>query len=208
MSERQAPGSFLRNLKNNLVERFSNEDNQPHLYLSESARASIAELILRPNPKLCEASFIGVGDGDTTDIIYTPDGNFSLKAAMTDWGATTDPEELQMLYTRVVKDGRKDNMILYGHLHPSGTTRRVLLNGDIIKTINNSREALLYPSSGDIQAVQMSASTPGALYTAFEAIAANTEYGPCLRIYRSSELIKAKKNQQVWKIPHQTIRLT
>lgn len=180
------------------------------LVLPDEAKKVIRDWVMKPNPRLSEMAFIAVGVHNKVDRVYAPnpDTDFSPRSGL-DYdgfsGSKVDPEELNILFDRMIHDGTLNEMLFIGHLHPSG---QPLING--VRHIMNPRESLLYPSSGDIDSVRKFVElNPQIHIPPYEAIAANTEHGPALRIYSVQGLIKTKsyRERDIKKIPQQTIAL-
>lgn len=178
------------------------------LVLPDEAKKVIRDWVLKPNPRLSEVIFIGVGVDNKVDRVYAPDTDFSSRSGL-DYdgfsGSRVDPEELDMLVGRVIHDGKLNEVLFIGHLHPSG---QPIING--VRHILNPRESLLYPSSGDIDSVRKFVElNPQIHIPPYEAIAANTEHGPALRIYSVQGLINTKsyRERDIKKVPQQTITL-
>lgn len=199
----------LKGLAHAIKDRVTKEDRRPHLVLSDSAKKTIRDWALKPNPKQSEVSFIGVGIKNIVDAVYAPEGNFSPHSGMFlegFSGAKTDMEESRLLWERVYRDGRLNEVSFFGHLHPSGSMT-ITQGGTIVHFINNPREALLYPSREDVVASDFFAKENPHIDVPCQAIAANTQNGPYLRVYLVSELLKAKHGNNIWKVPYQTIQL-
>jgi len=199
----------LKGVARAIKDRVTKEDRRPHLVLSDSAKKTIRNWVLKPNPRQSEVSFIGVGTNNIVDTVYAPDGDFSPRSGMfleRFSGAKTDMEESRLLWERVYRDGRFNEVSFFGHLHPSGSM--TITQGEtIVNVINMPREALLYPSKEDVAASQLFVKENPHINVPCEAIATNTQNGPCLRIYLVSELLKAKHGNNIWKVPYQTIQL-
>lgn len=199
----------LKGVARAIKDRVTKEDRRPHLVLSDSAKKTIRDWVLKPNPRQSTVSFIGVGTKNTVDTVYAPEGNFSPYSGMDLGGFSgvqTDVEESRLLWEKVDRDGRLGEVSFFGLLHPSGNT--TITQGRVsIRSINNPRETLLYISKNEAAASLLFAKENPHINLSCEAIAANTEDGPCLRIYLVSELARVKNGKNIWKIPHQTIQL-
>jgi len=177
------------------------------LVLPDEAKKVIRGWVLKPNPRLSEVTFIGVGVDNKVDRVYAPDTDFSPRSGRGHneySGSSVDIKELGMLFDRVIHDGKLNEMLFIGHLHPSGEA--VISE---VRHIITPREYLLYPSSNDIKYVRMFVESNPQIHIPYEAIAANTEHGPALRIYSTQGLIKTKRyhSHDIKKIPQQTITL-
>lgn len=177
------------------------------LVLSDDAKKVIRDWVLKLNPRLSEVTFIGVGVDNKVDRVYAPDTNFSPRSGLGYdgyAGSSVDIEELGKLFDRVTHDGKLDEILFIGHLHPSGET---VISG--IRHITTPRGSLLYPSINDIKYVKLFVESNPQIHIPYEAIAANTEHGPALRIYSVQSLIKTKssRDRDLKKIPQQTISL-
>lgn len=177
------------------------------LVLSDEAKKVIRDWVLKPNPRLSEVAFIGVGVDNKVDRVYAPDTDFSPRSGLGYngyVGSAVDIKELDMLLDRVIHDGKLDEMLFIGHLHPSG---EAVISGAL--HIMTPRESLLYPSRNDIKYVTKFVESNPQIHIPYEAIAANTEHGPALRIYSVQGLIKTKRyrDHDLKIIPQQTIAL-
>ena len=177
------------------------------LVLPDEVKKVIRDWVLKPNPRLSEVAFIGVGVDDKVDRVYAPDTDFSSHSGLGYdgfSGSRIDTKELGMLFDRVTYDRKLDEMLFIGHLHPSG---EAIISG--VRHIRVPSEFLLYPSGNDIEYVKKFVESNPQIHIPYEAIAANTEHGPALRIYSVQGLIGAKRYREhdIKKIPQQTIAL-
>lgn len=173
----------------------------PQFELSEEAKKSLLELILRENPKGSEAFFLAVGKGLFVEKVYTQKG-FSersgfrrIKKGVIE--SSLSFEEEMMLFEEIRSlGGGKDNVLFIGHLHPSGT---VNVEGEDIQIPPS--ESLLFPSQNDLKHMRKDVK----LGLSYAAIATNTENGPCIAIYPLRQML-IQENPK--KLPRTIINLS
>lgn len=155
------------------------EEEVSNFEFSSRAKMSLRELILRENPKGEEAFFCGVGEGFFVKKVYTQKfpggpGFYFTKEGIIE-SSLTLKDKLNFLAEIAESGCGRDTVLFLGHLHPSGMIdckgKQVLLPPS---------EALLFPSSEDLLAMRNDSRKYSLRY---EAIAANTEKGPCVRIF-------------------------
>lgn len=176
-------------------------EKKPEFVLSDEAKNSLRELVLRGNPRGSESWFLGAGKGRFVEKVYTPkefsDGSgfrYIRKGVIeTSLGFA---ERIALFEEIRSLGGGKDNILFLGHLHPSGT---VDVNGKSIEIPPSER--LLRPSAYDLKELKDEIEE-GVLC---HAIAANTENGPCVRIYSLKPLL-GRPNRK--KLPYATINLS
>lgn len=173
---------------------------KPKFNLSDEAKKSLQELILRHNPRGSETLFLGVGKGRLVEKVYT--GKFSdgsgfryIKGKVIE-SSVGFVEEIALLDEIRSLGGGKDNVLFLGHLHPSGT---VDINGKSIEIPPSER--LLYPSKRDLKELEDEIKEG----ISYHAIAANTQNGPCVRIYSLRPLLRRLNCK---KLPYTTINLS
>lgn len=207
------PINYLRGL---FERKGSSETEQIKLALTPSAQARLRTLLDRPNPRLSEFTFIGLGTPDLIDEILVADEEYSENSGLFQGGfsgSRVDQEELRLLFTKLHQSGRTNDLMILGHMHPSGE-----------QTIGNQRfivtpsEALLSPSmgtrdqggptyGGDLRFYRSLLELNPQLHLPYAGIAAYTEHGQKLRIYKVNELIKIKRYNDIDKITQKTIDL-
>lgn len=98
-----------------------------YLSLAPEVEAELKYWCLKDNPDYAEISFFGVGQGHFIDKLYAPLDGFSPKAAaelitlgngQLSLMGGVDLDERDELINRIVCDGRRQDILFKGHLHP------------------------------------------------------------------------------------------
>jgi hypothetical protein len=213
--EGSKPWKFLNSIRKT-IDRILSEPEPPQLDLgiSPDAQESLHKLANRPNPRLSEAPFIGLGSRSMITEIVVPQGVFSPNSGLLQdgfLGSRTDINELQQLFDQITRQGRLDEVVILGHLHPSGQTRVKYVTYTLAPN-----DGLLYPSSGGNSNPQSGGDL--AFYKAFHdenldrgipyaGIIANTPDGPKLRVYDMDGLTKVKRYSEIDRVPQITVKL-
>lgn len=200
-----------------LIRRFiSNEVVESHLVeLTPEVSVKLRGLVLRPNPTLAEFPFLGLGKSGLIDQILVVNGlDYSADSGLLKKGALSSSvarSELTELFKRLESSGRRNDLIVFGHLHPSGES---LVQGR--RYILNPSDSLLVPSMGGNG--RLLSGGDMAFFKAFKdanptvrfenvGIVANTPEGPKFRVYNLENLLKIKKYSHIDGVVQQTITL-
>ena len=183
------------------------------LVLSTRAQQTLFEIALRPNPRLSEVSFLGIGSDNIVTQIITRTYGFSPSSGLFQdgfSGSQSDIHELKELFDYVFQQGQIKNVLILGHLHPSGNTKIQ----DVTFSVEPSDD-LLEPSGkysdiqsdGDIAFYRAFKELNQQFSIPYSAIVANTPEGPKIKIYDIDKLIQVRKYKDLNKIPQVTILL-
>ncbi len=199
--------SPFRRLFNSLKENLHGKEN-PNIKFSAEVERTLIEIINVQNSDLSTLPFIGLGhDGVVEDLYYPPEG-FSLSSAPSINGRSmefaTDTDQYKRLIEAIAMEGRLSQILFVGRTNPSG----VLDNG-VQKLVKKPRMALLDATTRDAGAIRGTSITINdtPVNIPYEAIAANTEHGPAIRIYDATRLGDATSQRDIRNTPSQTIFL-
>lgn len=193
------------------------KENTLPITITPEASAFLGRMLLRPNPRLSEFIFFGLGGNEVINEIavanensYHP--NSGLRVGLL--GITTSgvSEEWIEIMQRLEAEDKIDNILVVGHSHPSGRTK---IKG-VTFTIPAS-DSLLEPSMGSVfeggptkahdlrfaYDLHFDAGFPHEYF----GIASPTHEGPKFRIYRTEDLTKIKRANDIDKVPQKTIKL-
>lgn len=191
------------------------ETNSLQLEIAPQASEKLRKLVLRDNPSLAEFPFLGLGKNNKVEDIWVVDENlYSERSGLLKNGllrSQTDKQELEELFRRISTENRLEDLILLGHLHPSG---QAVVNGT--RYIIAPSDTLLDPSGG-FSKKELMGGGDLAFYDSFlklnptispyAAIAANTQDGPQLRAFDMRSLVKIKRYTNIDRVPQITISL-
>jgi hypothetical protein len=192
------------------------EDLTLRFELTPNAKRVLGTLVARPNPTLAEFSFLGLGiNGVVEEIVVADTSKYSDKSRLLfsgEYKSTSDKTELEIIFNKVHQDGRIGELLLLGHMHPTGSA---IIDG--IKYNISPSDTLLEPSGGGSGKGGPTSGGDLAFYKEFirlnpncspmVAIAANTQKGPQLKVYDMAKLVKVKRYHDIDKVPQQTIDL-
>lgn len=151
---------------------------EPKFELCDEAKETLRELISRDNPRGSEALFLATGKGYFVEKVYTigfPENSGFRFIDERILESSVGHKELKKLLETIRSSGGGGEIVLFvGHLHPSGT---VNVQGQEIEILPS--KSLLFPSQEDLKKMREGIQSG----LSYEAIAANTEKGPCLAIY-------------------------
>ena len=117
--------------------------------LTPKVSEQLRKFLLRPNPTLAEATFLGIGDGNLISELFTPEGEeFSPSSGIFKAGRNLiegDVWEEKQLLNRAYQEGKLGKILLRGHSHPTGVA---VING--VRHSFSPAEYWLDASSGDL----------------------------------------------------------
>ena len=201
----------------NIFEALFSKEKPLQIGFSEESKAFLKKLLLRPNPTLAEFAFLCLGTNNYVDTVlvanehsYSTESGLNFKGFI---GSSVSRNELTSLIKKLDDSGRYQELLIFGHSHPSGSL--------IVKNIRFSvapNESLLVPSMGtkeeggptaahDLAFISSLVEVLPELPIPFVGIAANTENGPALRAYDTKRLLKIKRAKDIDKVPQTTIKL-
>lgn len=181
-----------------LLDPFKDKELKLDIGLTAEASEQLRRLILLPNPDLTEFAFFGLGKEGLIDSILTADEkHFRTGSGVVDVEngikySKINPYEFENLFHELGKTKRVHDLMVIGHFHPLMT-----------KNI----EALLLPSTGDIDSFKVLAKEIPELLTMYMGIAADTKKGPMLRLYRIGDIIQVNTFKDLKKILRFTTKI-
>lgn len=200
-----------------LIRRFvSNEVAESHLVeLTPEVSTKLRQLVLRPNPNLAEFPFLGLGKSGLVDqILVVNDLDYSADSGLLKNGtlsSSVSRSELTELFKKLESSGRRKDLMVFGHLHPSGESlvqgRRYILNPSdslLVPSMGGNGKLL---SGGDMAFFKSFKEVNPAVRLEHVGIVANTPDGPKFRVYNLENLLKIKKYSHIDGVVQQTIVL-
>jgi hypothetical protein len=200
------------------IAKFKERKSQPDLSISDSARLVLKTLAEKPNPNLAEFPFAGIGKGnEITEIVTTEEYDTIFKSGIRkEKGKLTtavDNGQIIMLFIKLIESGDLNNLLLLGHIHPSG---KAILCG--IEYEVRPNDSLLQPSmgspaqggpsfGGDVGYIKYMITKDPKHTIPYTGILAVTKTGPKIRAYSSLELINIKRYNDIVRVPQITIDL-
>lgn len=172
------------------------ESPHPFIQIEWQAQQTLIGLIQRLRSKrqenrVKEWTFVGVGKNLVVDTFYIPPESDPKEISF-----QTDVQETADLYSRISQDGRKEEIIVEGHIHP-----HLYDDKSGIKSI--------LPSDDDIHAYQIFHKINGPLgwHVPYQAIATLSFDGPVVRIYPTEAYEQAPSLEAARLVKGQTIQL-
>lgn len=191
---------------------FKQKEEKPaeiSLVITDHAKNHLVKLMTRPNPKLAEFMFLGLGKEGIIDQILVSDENRFLNKGIVIVGGvvktSVNEDDYLKLLENLVDSGREEEVLVFGHTHPTGTFR---LGGT--KFIVEPSYEMLIPSNGvgnDVRFAKELMERLTMIPRPYYGIAAETEDGPKLRVYKTHELARVKKVSQIHKLSQATLSL-
>lgn len=176
------------------------------LELTPEVSEQLRKFLLRPNPTLAEATFLGIGDESLISELLIPEGEkFSSHSGIFKAGLNhteSDVWEEKQLLNRAYQEGKLSKILLRGHSHPTGVA---VING--VQHSFSPAEYWLDASSGDLEAWRYFAENNPIVDSPYVGIGAVTQDGPKLRVYSTPDIVKVKKWSNIRKVPQKTINL-
>lgn len=198
--------------------RRKDKETRINISLTPEASRHLKSLMCRPNPNLAEFAFLGLGHGSLVDqILVVDEGELKNKRGLSRRGegfvSSVSFEEHMQLSLKLAATGRYQDLIILGHLHPSGIKK---VEGKYY--VIGKDDGLLEPSmgspseggpasNGDLGFFRELLEEKPEHNVIYAGIAAVTKSGPKLRLYKASEMVKIKRYNDIDKVPQITIDL-
>ncbi len=179
------------------------------LTMTNEARGHLKRLLSRPNPFLSEFLFYALGKNGIIDTIVANEhpmypGSGLRQDGPNSYLSTAGEDDAEALNKKLLSVGRFEDMLVYGHTHPSGS---FIFKGQRLTVAPSYSH--LNPSSGsklsggitsahDMKAARLLAenwrisNTPPHF-----GIAALTEDGYKMKVFNTQDLAKAKRYQDI-----------
>lgn len=178
----------------------------------------LAKMLNRPNPHLAEFMFMGLGDGITIDkIIVTDENNYPSGSGLLFKDgftvATTSDNEEDRLLRKIKKLKAVEKIMVVGHSHPTvldpKDKRLALFPPSTQRLIPSIKVNMLnrVVKEMDLGYASHILNNMAWLPRPYFGIAAVTDVGPSLRLYRTFDLAKMKWPTAIYSIPQVTISL-
>lgn len=105
------------------LERLEPREKEPvNINLSNKSQDIVRDIVFEPNPKLSEIPFLGTKEGQNIEIRVSKKYNrdSQLKQSDESFVSSVDKKELADLFKSVSSENLLNQVVLLGHLHPSG----------------------------------------------------------------------------------------
>ena len=216
MSKEKRSGRFFDPVIRYLLYEFAKE-RRLEIALDPEVFRPLREILSRPNPKLKEYPFLGLGTPDAVDQFLLLEGESSSRGLyfINKYVARSDVEQAESaeLFNMVQERGRLDDIVMLGHTHPSGSFR-----SQPGVDVDLSPSALLLSpsmgtgdggpqSGGDLAYYRYFREYNPHLQIPYAGIAANTPEGPKLRVYLIDELLTIQRYRHIDSVPQVTFLL-
>ncbi len=201
------------------TEKLKPKDKILPVTITDEAKNHLRAMMLRPNPNLSEFIFFGLGKNDVIDSILVNDSNTYPKGPGLHresnhvYTSSTNEDDLVSLLEKLNTTGRFGDLLVFGHTHPSG---KIVIDGQIFYVAPS--ESNLVPSAGSIMdggltnkydllvAKEISKKWSGNSIPHF-GIAADTQNGLKLRLYKTTDLAKVKRYSDIDRAAQVTLTL-
>ena len=207
--------SKLQNYLRSLTGSADRREGEINISLTPQASLRLKQLVTRPNPTLAEFPFLGLGDQGVIDEVIAPK-KYSSESGLFHSGfsgSRVDETELLELFKKLELSGRQQDLMVFGHLHPTGQkvvkgTRYIVEPSDsLLDPSMGSRESGGPVSGGDLAFIKLFIELNPKVKLPYVGIVADTREGAKLRIYKPKDLLELKKYSDIDKLAKRTITL-
>jgi hypothetical protein len=183
----------------------SKERKKLDITITPAAAETLKRLMQRPNPRLAEFAFLGLGlnDPQVIDRIVACEGDYSANSGLMQDGQlriVVNQQELQSLFDQIYQEGLLNKLTLIGHYQPSGTCVvegvRYVIRPDYSMLEPSAGRSGSLAESGDIQFYKAFIELNPQFSCVHVGIAAHTPQGPKLKMYRIGDLIKLRRYRE------------
>lgn len=189
-------------------EIMSHKEKVLPLTISGEAKSHLTRLLSRPNPFLSEFLFYALGKGGTIDTIIANElpmypGTGLKKVSEHSYISSARDDDFQELNKKLVSTGRFNELLVYGHTHPTGD---FIFRGQ--RLVVEPSYSHLNPSTGskfsggltsdhDMKAAKHLAENWMGPDVPHFGIASLTPDGYKLRVFNTRDLSKAKRYSDI-----------